>query len=658
MNFKIKYLILWPRDFEKKERVLNFDLKKINIITGDSQKGKSSIIPIIDYCLGSSKCTIPVGLIREKTEWFGIIVQIENKEMLIARKEPGQKNQSTAVFIKEGNFDLEKLPRPSAEHGVDYLKNKLNELAQLPYLTLTDDEDTESSNRRGSFRDFSAFQFQPQHIVANPYTLFYKADTASNQERLRNIFPLVIGAIDRNTLVLRQELKELEVEYARKEKDYNEIKRMNENWFYQLKSYYLQAREYGLLPDSQELISEWSTDKFLQALNGVLDQTNDLRQIILNKNATSTAVEELQKVSNEEIEIARELGTQKLKFSKLIKLYESEKQYHNAINVQKDRLEPVSWFFNTLTPSEICIFCGSENSKAYDELNKLSKYANALSSLSREADNSNAMFDREIIRLKKRIRDLEDNLNRIRWLKNSLEAESENLRNARQTEQEIYRFIGRLENSFENYKLIHEDETLLQELVELDAKIRKLRIQVDEKGIGVRIKSKINEISNRITTYTRVLGVEDAEIPVQLDIKNLTIKRNTGAREDYLWEIGSGANWMGYHVSTMLALHDHFTELQWNPVSQFIIFDQPSQVYFPDNLGRDRNYKSEDILRVQKIFSAFQTHLRFRRYATQIIVIEHADEDAWGLPKEDIHIVARWRNNTSEALIPKEWLEE
>ncbi|GEM_PF-2071909 len=38
-----------------------------------------------------------------------------------------------------------------------------------------------------------AFNFQPQHIVANPYTLFSKADTTEHREKLRAIFPLVPG---------------------------------------------------------------------------------------------------------------------------------------------------------------------------------------------------------------------------------------------------------------------------------------------------------------------------------------------------------------------------------------------------------------------------------------------------------------------------------
>jgi hypothetical protein len=59
----------------------------------------------------------------------------------------------------------------------------------------------------------AAFNFQPQHIVANPYTFFYKADTTEHREKLRIIFPLVLGSIDATTLSRQRELKDAEREY-------------------------------------------------------------------------------------------------------------------------------------------------------------------------------------------------------------------------------------------------------------------------------------------------------------------------------------------------------------------------------------------------------------------------------------------------------------
>ncbi|EOG5604880.1 AAA family ATPase [Providencia stuartii] len=51
----IDSLILWPSDSENNIQEIFFEKNKVNIIHGISGTGKSSIISIIDYCLGSSK---------------------------------------------------------------------------------------------------------------------------------------------------------------------------------------------------------------------------------------------------------------------------------------------------------------------------------------------------------------------------------------------------------------------------------------------------------------------------------------------------------------------------------------------------------------------------------------------------------------------------
>ena len=46
-----------------------------------------------------------------------------------------------------------------------------------------------------SFRDLVAFMFQPQNVVANPNVLFYKTDSYEHREKLKAIFPYVLGAV-------------------------------------------------------------------------------------------------------------------------------------------------------------------------------------------------------------------------------------------------------------------------------------------------------------------------------------------------------------------------------------------------------------------------------------------------------------------------------
>ena len=82
------------------------------------------------------------------------------------------------------------------------------------------------------------------------------------------------------------------------------------------------------------------------------------------------------------------------------------------------------------------------------------------------------------------------------------------------------------------------------------------------------------------------LDAEQPDDPSKLDIKELTVKVGSEAgREHYLWEMGSGANWLSYHVSATIASQRFFLNLKGSSVPNFLIYDQPSQVYFPRRLA-------------------------------------------------------------------------
>lgn len=88
MYFQLRKLILWPRH-NGEPRVVEFHPGVVNVISGASKTGKSAVIPIIDYCLASDKCAIPVGVIRENCSWFGVLIDTVEGQKLLARREPG-----------------------------------------------------------------------------------------------------------------------------------------------------------------------------------------------------------------------------------------------------------------------------------------------------------------------------------------------------------------------------------------------------------------------------------------------------------------------------------------------------------------------------------------------------------------------------------------
>ncbi|MGG6178080.1 hypothetical protein [Pantoea allii] len=171
MYFQIRGIILWPRNKNFKPRTIRFELGKVNVISGASRTGKSAVIPIIDYCLGSNSCSIPVNTIRRYCEWFGIVVATEQGEKLLARKEPGNQRSTTDMYVLEAE-NITSIPsRLEKNTNIIAVKRMLDDLANLSNLDFSGGDENSGFDGRPAFRDLAAFTFQPQKLLLIP--MFY-----------------------------------------------------------------------------------------------------------------------------------------------------------------------------------------------------------------------------------------------------------------------------------------------------------------------------------------------------------------------------------------------------------------------------------------------------------------------------------------------------
>jgi len=112
MKFIINKVILWFNSGEKRE--IKFKPNKINIITGDNNTGKTTILEIIDYCLLSEKVDIPLKIINENVKWYGLNFSIFNKKYTIAR------GKLTSSGKASNNFFFDK----KGKNGILPINNK------------------------------------------------------------------------------------------------------------------------------------------------------------------------------------------------------------------------------------------------------------------------------------------------------------------------------------------------------------------------------------------------------------------------------------------------------------------------------------------------------------------------------------------------------
>ena len=101
MSIQIIEIILYSHD--GRIRQLPLQTGKVNVITGASKTGKSALIDIVDYCLGSGTCRVPDGILRNAVSWFGLRLKLPEGEAFVARKcPPRTSDASEECFLLAG----------------------------------------------------------------------------------------------------------------------------------------------------------------------------------------------------------------------------------------------------------------------------------------------------------------------------------------------------------------------------------------------------------------------------------------------------------------------------------------------------------------------------------------------------------------------------
>lgn len=656
MRFQIKSIVLWPRRSEFTPRVVTFEIGAVNVISGASKTGKSAIIPIIDYCLGAEKCAIPVETIRIACSWFGIVIQTEEGEKLFARREPGQQKSTSDMYMLEGQNIAIPDQITAKNTTSEAVKAKLDDFAGLSRLDFDFEKTGSGFKGRPSFRDMMAFTFQSQNIVANPDVLFFKADTYEHREKLKTVFPYVLKAVTPETLAAKHELDFVSRQLARKERELESITRVSERWQSELRAWAVQAREFGLI--EQPLPQEVSRDDLLELLRDVVQKK---AVPIADSVGVSEAMGELLSLQREESEVDATLRQLRHRLAEMNKLKENAGNFREALTVQRERLGVLRWM-EGMHAAHVCPVCAST---VDDESPGIRELVGALSEIEATLQRTvatPASFDRELLRVKQEFDQNVERLKGIAIRQEQVERRSAEARDAQYRTTEVSRYLGGLDRALEMHGALADGGALSEEVAALRTRQSELQKLVSQAGIESRVRRALDRIGNYASRLLPGLDAERPDDPVELSITDLMIKVRGEQRDDYLWEIGSGANWLSYHVAVSLALQQFFIASAPNPVPSFLVYDQPSQVYFPRRLARNRSdtedddpkFLDEDIAAVRKVFATLADTVSALNGELQVIVLDHAGPEVWG-NSSGVRLVEEWRDGTK--LVPLEWIE-
>jgi hypothetical protein len=654
--FQIKEIVLWPRNPEFAARRVPFALGKVTVISGASRTGKSAVIPIIDYCLGSTTCSIPVNTIRDACEWFGVVVKTSQGEKLFARREPGAQRSTDEMFIAEAEVITEVPARVTKNTNATDVKRLLDELAGLTNLDFGAGDLQGGFDSRPSFRDLSAFVFQPQNVVANPEVLFFKTDRYEHREKLRKIFPYVLGAITPALLAKQHELKRLQADLKRKERELREIEQVSQQWLAELRAKVSEARELGLLPSASP--GELTRDQMLGLLEEIVLRTD--ATLAVTASTISDAVRELNGLDTEESRVSMELTRLRRRLTEMSRIRDSAAHYHEALRIQRDRLQLSDWLGRHSDGGEQCPICGGGMEPSAVKLREMQA---ALSAIEKEAGDGveeiPAAFDREMERVRADVDSTAEKWKAIQLRKKALSQRSNEANRQQYQAKRVERFIGNLENALQLHRRLGDDGQLRTEVEKLSEQVKRLNEELRAQNVDDRKRRALQLVNNNAARMMPLLDAERPKDPVLLQIEDLTVKVVGPGRDDYLSEIGSGSNWLSYHLAISLALQQFFLTLKHSPVPGFLVFDQPSQVYFPTRRAtrsddeEDPHLGENDIAAVRKAFAVMGAAVGEADGRLQIIVLDHAARDVWGELGNVVEF-EEWRGG--KKLVPTVWV--
>lgn len=659
MQFQILKLIVFPKDISFAPQIVDFKIGKVNVITGSSRTGKSAIIPIIDYCLASSDCHIPIDTIRDHASWYGVVFQLEDEQILLARRVPDGSNASPDFYQERGRTVSVPHQLTEANEKLAGVKNILNTISAVPSFNLHGSDENIAYQSRLGFRDLMALNFQTQGIVANQNILFYKTHKHEHRMKLRNWFPYILGAENSETLAARQKLDAATKTLQRKERELLKVQKVSSGWLANMHGHLQVAKEYGLI--TSEVSLESSSEELIDIARGVVDDIpNYSKSVPEDLTASNNEVLLFEKV---ESELSAKIASIKKRLSDLAKLKNGLHDYAGSTRKRVDRLQLSNWLTDIANEAQECLVCGSEeHPKADNELKKIaavyaefeetaSKYAEVPDSFEREENWLNIELSK-IFEQKKSLQNRYDQV-----LLRNREA-----RETFQNQKSMFLFLGHLEAALETFQGLAEDGELLNEIKSLEAEISELEKKVDVNAINKRKNKATAIISQSILEYLKVLDVEDrykTEAPnFSIRELNISVLSSEGHRH-FLSEVGSASNWVSFHLALMCALQEFFVTLNNSPVPNFVVFDQPSQVYFPkldrgQRLADKVEYKDEDEEAVKSMFKALASSIEKTRGNWQAIVLDHAAKGIYG-DVEGVYEVDEWRNG--KKLIPTEWYE-
>ncbi|HEL3822268.1 TPA: DUF3732 domain-containing protein [Stenotrophomonas maltophilia] len=644
MSLQIEKIVLYSKFGDVRE--LSFNIGGLSVLTGASKSGKSAIIDIIDYCTGRSSCNVADGVIRKHVGWYSLLLRRGEEKIFLARKNPNQGEKTSPEMYLERGVDI--TPPPSSALRKNITSDAVNKLLGS-LVGINENEHRPIGGTRdpleANIRHAILFCFQDQNDIDSKRRLFHRQDEDFIPQAIKDTLPYFLGAVDEDALLKKSELDQAKRQLRQLERRLSDGQSAAINEFPRGRILLDEAMQVGLVPDRSYVLDEELQDALKAA-------TSDDR---VNTTFVGTNGEEVLATLRLERQALRDRLTSISEEIRAAKSFAFDANgYLREAEEQRARLSSVGLIKKKGHDAHHCPICQSSLENPTPVTEQLERSLAALHSQLEAVQAENPRLQMKISRLMENKAEVENGLRENQDRLTAQIRENESLFAQQELFLQQARVIGKITQYLESQGTSISKTGTQTAIDELRARIEALENELDHENTQERLKTFLNIIGRYMTEYSGSLELEHANSQLRLDIKNLTVIADTMDGPVPLYNMGSGENWIGYHVIAHLALHKWFRQ-KGRPVPGFIVFDQPSQAHYPsdrDNEGSLEGLRDEDQKAVLNLFELISKVAKELEPDLQIIVLDHADLKR---PWFEDAVVERWRNGRK--LIPDNWIK-
>lgn len=648
MSFQILDIVLYG--VNQQRRVLSLRPGQLNIITGASKTGKTALIEIVDYCMGSGECRIPEGVIRRAVEWVGVRLSVPDGEAFIARRLPNNGAQASSdVYYSVGASievpeyaELRQTTNPRALEGLLTAHAGIRANVHEPPPGQT------RAALSANIRHALFFCFQQQSEIISQRHLFHKQSEPFVPQAIKDVLPYFLGAVTDEHVAKMQKLRQLRRDLKSAEKKLAELDAIRGTGVTRAHSLLAEARDLGLLR-AERLPESWET--CVELLREVQ------RQPVEQEQALAAAGDQFRQLQEDRSRLTEELRAVKTQLEAAEALSADRDGFTTEGAAQVARLKSINLFGHGGEDSNhVCPLC--QTALPEDALPRVEQYSSAVARLSQEVrsvQERSPQMDDVLRTLRERLDDVKTRLRENREALDALQRTNAEIERIRDGFARRSYILGRVGLYLESLPEAADDGSLQQEIKRLRGEADALAEELSDEAIEERMQSFIGRMTRDMSEWARRLNLEFADSPLRLDPKRLTVVADTDEGPVPMERMGSGANWVGYHLIAHLALHRWFVTKR-RPVPRFLFVDQPSQVYFPQDPDVETGpgeAEDDDRQAVAQMYRISKDVVDPLNGGLQIIMTDHADiAEPWFQEC----VVERWRGGLK--LVPEEWLEQ